>query len=103
MTERDIENTEDYVTVSTELDARGDAELRNPGSPDLDDEETIDSDLLNGTDTEFGVDDDIDTLALVEEESPGSLRPDESAWNDGDVEEASETAVDDGEFTDEQG
>lgn len=102
MDEKDIESTEDYVSVSSELDALGDAELRHPGDPELDDEESLDNDLLNGADTSYSVNDDIDTLNVIDDDNE-SESTDESRWNDGSIASASETAVDDGEFTDEQG
>jgi len=62
--EREEFGNEDLLEVSSELDARGDAEFTNPGSPDVDDEESLDEGLLDGADTEFGVENDIDTLQI---------------------------------------
>ncbi|SKA85818.1 hypothetical protein SAMN06295879_0835 [Agreia bicolorata] len=62
--ERDEYNKEDLLEVSSELDSRGDAEFTNPGDPSVDDEESLDEGLLDGTDTEFGVENDIDTLQI---------------------------------------
>jgi hypothetical protein len=62
-TERN-DNNEDLLEVSSELDARGDAEFTNPGDPSVDDEESLDEGLLDGADTEFSVENDIDTLQV---------------------------------------
>ncbi|MBF4634280.1 hypothetical protein ITJ38_07700 [Agreia pratensis] len=62
--ERDEYNKEDLLEVSSELDGRGDAEFTNPGDPSVDDEESLDEGLLDGADTEFGVENDIDTLQI---------------------------------------
>ncbi|WP_374945438.1 hypothetical protein [Agreia sp.] len=62
--ERDENGNEDLLEVSSELDARGDAEFTNPGDPSVDDEESLDEGLLDGADTEFGVENDIDTLQI---------------------------------------
>ncbi|KJC65467.1 hypothetical protein [Agreia bicolorata] len=62
--ERDEYNKEDLLEVSSELDSRGDAEFTNPGDPSVDDEESLDEGLLDGADTEFGVENDIDTLQI---------------------------------------
>jgi hypothetical protein len=64
MTDRELNESsdnngnEDLLEVSSELDGRGDAEFTNPGDPSVDD------DLLDGADTEFGVENDIDTLQV---------------------------------------
>ncbi|CAD5999844.1 hypothetical protein [Agreia sp. COWG] len=62
--ERDDFTKDDLLEVSSELDARGDAEFTNPGDPSVDDEESLDEGLLDGADTEFGVESDIDTLQV---------------------------------------
>ena len=62
--ERDDYSNEDLLEVSSELDGRGDAEFTNPGDPSVDDEESLDEGLLDGADTEFGVENDIDTLQI---------------------------------------
>jgi hypothetical protein len=62
--ERDEYSNEDLLEVSSELDGRGDAEFTNPGDPSVDDEESLDEGLLDGADTEFGVENDIDTLQI---------------------------------------
>lgn len=62
--ERDENSNEDLLEVSSELDGRGDAEFTNPGDPSVDDEESLDEGLLDGADTEFGVENDIDTLQI---------------------------------------
>jgi hypothetical protein len=70
MTDRELNESsdnngnEDLLEVSSELDGRGDAEFTNPGDPSVDDEESLDEDLLDGADTEFGVENDIDTLQV---------------------------------------
>lgn len=60
---------DDYVEVSADHDGRGRAEFIHPGNPDVDDEESLDSDLLDGTDNEFDMDKDIDTLAIDDPEN----------------------------------
>jgi hypothetical protein len=68
--EREIEyEDDDFVEVSSELDGRGNAEFSSPGDPLVDDEETLDSDLLDGTDNDFDVEQDIDTLAIDDEDT----------------------------------
>jgi hypothetical protein len=70
MTDRELDESsnnngnEDLIEVSSELDDRGDAEFTNPGDPSVDDEETLDEGLLDGADTEFGVEESIDTLQI---------------------------------------
>lgn len=54
----------DYVEISAEHDGRGQAEFVHPGDPDIDDEESLDSDLFSGADNDFDTDDDIDTLEI---------------------------------------
>jgi hypothetical protein len=62
--EHNENGNEDLLEVSSELDDRGDAEYTNPGDPAVDDEETLDEDLLDGADTEFGVENSVDTLQI---------------------------------------
>ncbi len=59
---------DDYVEVSADHDGRGRAEFTHPGDPDVDDEESLDSDLLDGTDNKFDLDEDIDTLEIDDPE-----------------------------------
>jgi hypothetical protein len=58
----------DYVDISAEHDGRGRAEFVHPGDPDIDDEESLDSDLFSGADNDFDTDEDIDTLEIDDPE-----------------------------------
>jgi len=65
---RDTSDQDDYVEIAAEHDGRGRAEFVHPGNPDIDDEESLDSDLFSGADNDFDTDDDIDTLVIDDPE-----------------------------------
>ena len=58
----------DYVETSAEHDGRGRAEFAHPGDPDIDDEESLDSDLFSGADNDFDTNEHIDTLEIDDPE-----------------------------------
>ncbi|KQO06466.1 hypothetical protein QCD70_02015 [Agreia sp. PsM10] len=89
--ERDEYSNEDLLEVSSELDGRGDAEFTNPGDPSVDDEESLDEGLLDGADTEFGVENDIDTLQIDDPDETNDDLDDE----DYEAESAAELGDDD--------
>jgi len=89
--ERDEYSNEDLLEVSSELDGRGDAEFTNPGDPSVDDEESLDEGLLDGADTEFGVENDIDTLQVDDPDETNDDLDDE----DYEAESAAELGDDD--------
>jgi hypothetical protein len=89
--EHDENGNEDLLEVSSELDDRGDAEYTNPGDPAVDDEETLDEDLLDGADTEFGVENSIDTLQIDDPDETNDDLDDE----DYEVESVAELGGDD--------
>ena len=97
MTDRELDESsnndgnEDLLEVSSELDDRGDAEFTNPGDPSVDDEESLDEDLLDGTDTEFSVEESIDTLQIDDPDETNDDLDDE----DYKAESADELADDD--------
>lgn len=97
MTDRELNESsdnngnEDLLEVSSELDDRGDAEYTNPGDPAVDDEETLDEDLLDGADTEFGVENSIDTLQIDDPDETNDDLDDE----DYEVESVAELGGDD--------
>jgi hypothetical protein len=97
MTDRELNESsdnngnEDLLEVSSELDDRGDAEFTNPGDPSVDDEETLDEDLLDGADTEFGVENSIDTLQIDDPDETNDDLDDE----DYEVESVAELGGDD--------
>jgi hypothetical protein len=89
--EREIEyEDDDFVEVSTELDGRGDAEFTNPGDPLVDDEESIDGDLLDGTDNDFDTADDIDTLEIDDPDAKADDLDDDDYEVESDADEADE-------------
>ena len=91
--ERDDFSKDDLLEVSSELDARGDAEFTNPGDPAVDDEESLDEGLLDGADTEFGVEGDIDTLQVDDPNETNDDLDDEDYKVESDAELGSDDRV----------